>query len=114
MLYTRIGSCNHCGKCCLSKELGGEMLENPCIERGEDRCKFYMENLNNKMYGHCLIYGRGGKPTSKVKDRFGETITDKQIRWFNQNCIDYPRGKDMVAGHILPECSFTVEVVTNG
>ena len=113
MPFIRLGSCNHCGLCCLSKEFGGEMLENPCIERGEDRCKFYTDNENGKLYGHCLIYGRGNKPIKAVKDRFNNKITDAQIRWFNENCIDYPRVKDMVAGHMPPEgCGF--EVVADG
>jgi len=91
------------------------MLENPCIDRGEDRCKFYVDELNNELYGHCLIYGRGGKPISAVRDRYNNKITEAQIRWFNENCIDYPSVEDMVAGHILPEgCGFTFEVVADG
>jgi len=94
-------------------KLGGLMLENPCIELHEDRCKFYVDKLNDQQYGHCLIYGRGGKPIEKVRDRFGNTITEAQIRWFNENCIDYPRVEDMEAGYMPPEgCGFTVEVQT--
>jgi len=96
-------------------KLGGLMLENPCIELGEDRCKFYVDELQDGKYGHCLIYGRGKKPIKQVKDRFGNKATETQIRWFNENCIDYPRVEDMVAGHMPPEgCSFTVEVVADG
>lgn len=82
------------------------------IARGEDSCKFYVEKVNDKLYGHCLIYGRGTKPIKSVKDRHGKTITDKQIKWFNENCIEYPRVKDAEAGHMPPEgCGFSFEVV---
>ena len=102
----RTGECNHCGKCCKPPS----MLENPMIERGEDRCKFYVETENDKLYGHCLIYGHGGKPIKSVKDRFGKTITDGQITWFNANCIEYPSVKDAEAGYKLPEgCGFSFE-----
>jgi len=106
-MVTRSGDCNHCGKCCLRE--GGVISENPCIGLGEDRCKFYTENLNNKLYGHCLIYG--GTAIKKVKDRFGKTITQEQIDWFNQNCVDYPTVEDVGAGVEPPlECSFTFKV----
>ena len=87
------------------------MLENPCIDLGEDRCKFYVDKLNNQLYGHCLIYGRGNKPIKQVKDSKGNRITDAQIRWFNENCPDYPTVQDIEKGHqLLPECSFSFEV----
>lgn len=109
MPYIKIGFCNHCGKCCMPPV----MLENSCIERGEDRCKFYTDNDNGRLYGHCLIYGRGNKPIENVRDRFGTRITDNQVEWFNQNCINYPLLEDMEAGHIPPEgCGFTIEVQT--
>ena len=102
----RMGECNHCGKCCKPPVV----VENPMIERGEDRCKFYIEKENDKLYGHCLIYGRGGKPIKSVKDRFSVTITDEQIEWFNANCIEYPTVKDAEKGHMPPsECGFTFE-----
>lgn len=107
MPFIRIGDCNHCGLCCKPPI----MLENPCIELGEDRCKFWTDNDNGRLYGHCLIYGRDNKPIKTVKDRFGNKITKEQIRWFNKNCIDYPRVEDMTAGHMPPEeCGFTFEV----
>ncbi|GAI60979.1 unnamed protein product [marine sediment metagenome] len=40
MPLIKIGSCNQCGRCC--KREGGLMVENPCIELHEDRCKFYV------------------------------------------------------------------------
>jgi len=87
------------------------MLENPCIDLHEDRCKFYVDKLNTQKYGHCLIFGRGSKSIKLVKDRFGNKITDAQIKWFEQNCIDYPTVKDIESGHqLLPECSFSFEV----
>ncbi|GAJ21163.1 unnamed protein product [marine sediment metagenome] len=93
-------------------KLGGEMLENPCIELGEDRCKFYVDKLNTQKYGHCLIFGRGGKPITAVKDRDGNKITPEQIVWFNDNCPNYPTIEDIDAGHkLLPECSFSFEAV---
>lgn len=86
------------------------MLENPCIELGEDRCKFYVDELQDGKYGHCLIFGRKGN-IKNVKDRFGKTITEAQIRWFEENCIDYPTLEDIEAGHPPPEgCGFTVGV----
>lgn len=80
------------------------------IGHGEDRCKFYVEKINDKLYGHCLIYGRKAGPIKTVKDRFGKTITDEQIKWFNENCIEYPRVTDAKAGHMPPEgCGFSFE-----
>jgi len=109
MLYTLTGNCNHCGKCCKPPV----MLENPCIDKGEDRCKFYTDSENSYLYGHCLIYGRGNKPIKVVKDRFGKTITDEQIKWFNENCLYYPSVQDVERGYtLLPECSFSFEVQT--
>ena len=107
-MLLRIGHCSHCGKCCKPPI----MLENPCIELGEDTCKFYVDELNTQKYGHCLIWGRGTKPITSVKDRFGKKITPEQIVWFNENCIDYPTAEDIESGHkLLPECSFSFEVV---
>ena len=91
------------------------MVENPCIELTEDRCKFYVDKLNTQKYGHCLIFGRGGKPIKQVKDRSGNKITPKQIRWFNDNCPDYPTIEDIEAGHeLLSGCSFSFEVQIDG
>lgn len=113
-MIIRTGQCNHCGKCCLSMKLGGPMLENPCIELHEDRCKFYVDEVNDKLYGHCLVHGRQGA-IKKVKDRFGNKIIPEQIAWFEQNCIDYPLAKDAEAGYYTPpECSFRFEVVIDG
>lgn len=113
-MLIRKGSCSNCGVCCLSKKLGGEMLENPCIDLGEDRCKFYVDELNNQLYGHCLIYGRGRKPITAVRDRFNNKINDEQIQWFNDNCLDYPSAEDLEAGRCPPECSFSFEAVIDG
>lgn len=109
MPYIRVGQCNHCGLCCVPPVI----IENPCIESGEYRCKFYTDTANAKLYGHCLIYGRGNKPIQQSRDRFGNKITESQITWFNQNCIDYPTLDDMEAGHIPPiGCGFTIQVVS--
>lgn len=105
---TRTGECNHCGKCCLRS--GGVMVENPMMELSEDRCKFYVDKVNDKLYGHCLIYGRGAKPMKSVKDRHRKTITNEQIKWFNENCIEYPRVKDAEGGNMPPSgCGFICE-----
>ena len=105
----RTGECNHCGKCCLRE--GGVIVENPMIELHEDRCKFYVEELNNQLYGHCLIQGRGNKPIKTVSDRFGNKITNEQIGWFEQNCIDYPSIEDGEKGYKPPSgCSFKFEL----
>lgn len=104
------GSCNHCGKCCLPPV----MLENPMIDLGEDRCKFYVDEPNDQKYGHCLIFGRGEKDIEQVRDRYGKKITESQERWFNDNCIDYPTAEDLQAGYCPSECSFSFEVVIDG
>jgi len=113
MPLIKVGSCSNCGVCCL--RAGGLMVENPCIDLDEDRCKFYVDKLITQKYGHCLIFGRGGKPIELVKDRDGNKITLEQIEWFNDNCPNYPTLEDMEAGHtLLPECGFSFEVVING
>lgn len=90
------------------------MVENPMIEPHEDRCKFYVDELNDERYGHCLAFSCGCDFKS-VRDRNGNKITDAQIRWFNDNCPDYPTIEDMEAGHqLLPECSFTFKVAIDG
>lgn len=109
-MLTRTGECNHCGRCCLSVKLGGLMLENPMIELHDDRCKFYTDVEGTQKYGHCLIMGRGRKPIEAVRNRFGNMITPEQIRWFNDNCLNYPTVEDIKTGHqLLPECSFSFE-----
>lgn len=106
----KLGKCNHCGLCCKPPI----MLENPMIALGEDMCKFYVEETNNKLYGHCLIYGRGNKLIKTVIDRFGNKITPEQIRWFEQNCVEYPSVEDAKAGYKPPlGCGFSFEVVVN-
>ena len=111
-MLVRYGFCNHCGKCCLRS--GGLMVENPMIALDEDRCKFYVDELNTQKYGHCLIFG-STKPIKLVKDRNGNKITEAQIKWFNDNCPDYPTIEDIEAGHtLLPECDFSFEVVIDG
>jgi len=107
MPLIRSGECNHCGKCCKPPVI----IENPCIEPHEDRCKFYVDELNTQKYGHCFIMDRGRKPIAVVKDRFGNKITPEQIQWFNDNCIDYPSAEDLEAGRCPPKCSFSFEVV---
>lgn len=105
MPLIRVGSCNHCGKCCLPPV----MVENPMIEQGEDRCKFYTEVEGSELYGHCLIYSSWA-PIEFARDRFGNQITQEQVDWFNQNCINYPSVEDYEAGHKPPpECSFSFE-----
>ena len=90
------------------------MLENPCIDLGEDRCKFYVDQLNTQQYGHCLIFAKGISLIKTVKDSKGNKITDAQIRWFNDNCPDYPTIDDIEANHqLLPTCSFSFEVMAN-
>ena len=83
------------------------MVENPMIELHEDRCKFYADKLDDQKYGHCLIFGRGKKSIETVRDRYGNTIIPKQIKWFNDNCVDYPSIEDAKKGYKpLPECGF--------
>lgn len=107
MALIRTGSCGHCGKCCMPPV----MVENPCIERGQDRCKFYRDEVGPENYGHCLILGRGAKPIQTVKDRYGNKITQPQIDWVNQNCIDFPKVEDAGKFVLPPECGFSFEVV---
>lgn len=106
MPLIKIGSCSNCGKCCKPPV----MLENPCIELGEDRCKFYTDKVNKAPYGHCLIHGRGNKPITTVRDRFNNKITPEQIQWFNDSCLDYPSIEEG-SFSLPPECSFSFEVV---
>ena len=88
------------------------MVENSMIELHEDRCKFYVDELNNHPRGHCLIFGRGVQLIEAVKNRYGNTITQKQIRWFKQNCVDYPTIEDAEAGaKLLPSCGFSFEEI---
>ncbi len=108
-MIIKSGYCNYCGKCCMPPV----MLENPCIELGEDRCKFYVDEIVDQVYGHCLIYA-SKLNFNKVKDRFGNKITESQIKWFNDNCIDYPSAEDLQAGRCPSECSFSFEVVIDG
>lgn len=112
-MLIRLGNCNHCGKCCLRE--GGLMVENPMIELHEDRCKFYVETLNDQKYGHCLIFAKGISQIKNAKDRYGNKITLEQIDWFNDNCPNYPTIQDMNRGHqLLSDCSFTFEVAVDG
>lgn len=106
MPLVRSGLCNHCGKCCKPPI----MVENPMIVLGEDRCKFYIDTENTYLYGHCLIYGRGRKRIASVKDIHGNKITSEQIRWFNDNCLDFPRVEDAGKFALPPKCSFSFEV----
>ena len=88
------------------------MYENPMIELHEDRCKFYIDKLGDQKYGHCLIFNRDKKSIETVKDRYGNNITPKQIKWFNDNCIDYPRVEDAETGYRPPpECGFHFEMI---
>ena len=108
MVLIKLGTCNSCGKCCKPPVT----IENPCIEVGEDRCKFYVDELNDQKYGHCLIFGRGEKDIEQVRDRSGKKITEDQERWFKDNCPDYPTVEDAEKDAQLPsECSFSFEVV---
>ena len=110
-MATIIGQCNNCGKCCLSMSLGGFMLENPCITRKEDRCKFYTDTLDVNKYGHCLIFSAlsDGLSIEKVKDRYGKIINTKQIKWFYVNCPSFPTVKDIKSGvKLLDTCGFTI------
>jgi len=105
------GSCNNCGKCCKPPVV----VENACIERGEDRCKFYSDVPVEGKFGHCLILGRGNKPIKNARDRFGNRITDAQIAWFEGNCPQFPQAclNELLSGRlVLPgECDFSVEWV---
>lgn len=110
MPYLVTGICNNCGICCLSESLGGFMLENPCIELGEDRCKFYTDDEQ----GHCLVM-QANRVYPKVRDRFGKKMTAEQIAWFEHNCPIWPaRARDvqaLVDGKFeLPlGCGFSIE-----
>ena len=88
------------------------MLENPCIELGEDRCKFY----TNDGHGHCLVM-QANCVYAKVRDRFGEKMTAEQIRWFEHNCPVWPaRARDaqaLAAGRFqLPlTCGYELTII---
>ncbi len=97
------GSCNKCGKCCLSPVV----VDNACTTLENGKCDFYVDTLNDEKYGHCLILGRGGNPIKNVEDRENNLITAEEIAWFEENCTDYPLFDDIMKGHIPPkECGF--------
>jgi len=111
MTLERKGSCIGCGKCCQYPV----MVENPCIDKGENYCKFYSPLSTGKLYGHCLIYQIGLENIKKAKDSKGKPITREQVEWFNKNCLSYPEAKDAEKGVYPPvECSFTFEAVKHG
>lgn len=91
--HTLAGSCTHCGSCCLLF-----MVHNVCKPAGEERCLFYVDDLET---GHCLIFAHSGS-IEEVIDRHGNPITADQIRWFYQNCPDWPWSglEDLVTGRI--------------
>ena len=86
------------------------MLENPCIERGQDRCLFYTDDER----GHCLVM-QANCVYAKVRDRFGEKMNAEQIKWFEHNCPVWPsRAKDVQAlangRFVLPStCGFVLK-----
>lgn len=112
------GNCNHCGVCCLAESLGGFMRENPCIELGEDRCKFFTDDVDPTIgkYGHCLVM-QANRVYPKVRDRFGNKMTDEQIAWFEHNCPMWPaRVKDIEAlvdglFELPSTCNYSIEWV---
>ena len=72
------------------------MVQNPCIDSSEDRCKFYVDKLPSRD-GHCLILGRGDIAIEEVKNRSGDLITAAQIKWFLANCPEF-------VAQTIPEC----------
>ncbi len=90
------------------------MVENPMIALAEDRCKFYVDELNTQKYGHCLIFALGVENVEKAVSRDGKPITREQIRWFNDNCPNYPRLEDVGKFTLISGCGFSFEVVTDG
>lgn len=108
------GSCVHCGLCCKPPVV----VENPCIELGQDRCLFYTDDVDTSIrYGHCLIK-QVGDNYNRVRDRFGNRMTDDQIRWYEANCRQYPKLIDHLAKEhggygveLPPGCGYTIEEV---
>ena len=103
------GSCNHCGKCCLAPIV----TDNPCTKLEKGKCDFYVEELNDQKFGHCLILGRGAKPITSVKDRKGNKITPEQIKWFEENCPNFPQANleelENKAFNLPAGCGFSIE-----
>lgn len=104
------GSCTHCGVCCKPPVV----LDNPCIVRGEDRCRYYTDTADTgTRFGHCLILQKGGNYNS-VRDRFDNKMTREHIRWFEENCLTFPTAEkdalDLADGRFtLPtECTFSL------
>ena len=103
------GSCNHCGLCCKPPVI----IENPCIELGQDRCLFYADETDPEIskFGHCLIM-QANRNYNRVRDRFGNKMNQEQIDWFEHNCVMWPtRVKDIQAlidelFDLPPECNF--------
>ena len=112
------GLCINCGVCCLDESSGGFMLENPCIERGQDRCKFFTDDIAPEIgkYGHCLVM-QANRVYPKVRDRFGNKMNAEQITWFEYNCVWWPaRVQDIQALReglfdLPPTCGFSITEV---
>ena len=112
------GSCTHCGKCCKNVSLGGFMLENPCMDPSWDYCAFYTDDVDPSLgkFGHCLIM-QAKRNYRRVRDRFGNKMTEEQIRWFEENCPQWPSTprdiNDIVSGRVKlpPECGFSIKWV---
>ncbi len=92
------------------------MLENPMMELGQERCKFYTDDVDiRERYGHCLVM-RVSQPKN-AKDINGNKITKEQLDWYNHNCSVWPkRVKDLqqlLEGlYELPSgCGFYIEEV---
>ena len=85
------------------------MRENPCIDEGEDCCKFYSEKPVGEKYGHCLIYAGGLMNIKRAKDRFGKRINAAQIDFFTHDCVQYPRQEHIKLGmKLTPGCGFSI------
>lgn len=117
MSWVMSGSCAHCGVCCLHEDLGGFMRENPCISLGEDRCKFYTDDVDTgTRYGHCRIK-QVSDNYNRVRDKNGDRMTDAQIAWYEHNCRLWPaRVKDIQAlrdglWELPATCGFSIEWV---
>ena len=117
MPWIVIPNCNHCGECCKPPVV----VENPCIELGQDRCLFYTDEVDTgTSYGHCLIY-HAKRNYNKVRDRLGNKMTAQQIAWFEHNCLKWPDPIDLIVDpndpdtefrfELPPSCAYTVEWV---
>ena len=96
MPWVVIRNCNHCGECCKPPVV----VENPCIERGHDRCLFYTDDVDT-----------GTGLANVVEDLTPQLGGDLDLNDFNIALKFEPTDDDTAQGLIT---TVTVDTNTNG